>query len=155
MDSKTAADSPIEATLATKYRIDRQKHILWLILFSASIVGSFVLSVDSPTAVSVGGHTLPELCFTKRITGMSCPGCGMTRSFISMAHGNGRAAWAFHPAGPIWFVVFAAQIPYRSWQLWRLHRGKSEFVTGYERHAIASMLAVVFLGWIFRSLVGA
>ena len=66
---------------------------------------------------------LPELCFLRRYTGLACPGCGLTRSFISLARGELAHAWAFNPAGVLWFVACAVQVPYRSVQLWRLARG--------------------------------
>ena len=34
------------------------------------------------------GQPLPELCLARRITGSGCTGCGMTRSFISIMHGD-------------------------------------------------------------------
>ena len=47
---------------------------------------------------------LPELCMTKTVLGIPCPGCGMTRGFISIAHGQWTRAWAFNPVS---FLVFA------------------------------------------------
>lgn len=49
--------------------------------------------------------TLPSFCTMKRITGIGCPGCGMTRSVIATAHGNLRTAVKFHAFGPFVFVV--------------------------------------------------
>lgn len=36
-------------------------------------------------------------CPFKWITGISCPGCGMTRAFFSLISGDFIAAWNFHP----------------------------------------------------------
>ncbi len=36
-------------------------------------------------------------CPFKWLTGISCPGCGMTRAFFSLISGDFMAAWNFHP----------------------------------------------------------
>jgi hypothetical protein len=49
----------------------------------------------------------PPLCPFRLLTGLPCPGCGITRSIVSTAHGDLAAALAFHPLGPL---VLAALI---------------------------------------------
>ncbi|MBQ1470886.1 MAG: DUF2752 domain-containing protein [Eubacterium sp.] len=36
-------------------------------------------------------------CPIKAVTGISCPGCGMTRAWLSLLHLDPAAAWQFHP----------------------------------------------------------
>ncbi|MDR2157132.1 MAG: DUF2752 domain-containing protein [Clostridiales Family XIII bacterium] len=40
-------------------------------------------------------------CPFKLITGIPCPGCGMTRAFLSAAQLDFRSAFAYHPLFPI------------------------------------------------------
>lgn len=40
----------------------------------------------------------------KRVTGVGCPGCGMTRSVCATAHGDLGKAWKLHAFGPFVFV---------------------------------------------------
>lgn len=40
---------------------------------------------------------LPELCVFHRVTGLDCPGCGMTRAFVRLFQGDWRGAYAYHP----------------------------------------------------------
>jgi len=40
-------------------------------------------------------HLLP--CPLKTVTGLPCPGCGMTRACLSLARGELEAAWTYHP----------------------------------------------------------
>jgi len=43
-----------------------------------------------------------------------------------MAHADWAAAWHYHPAGIVLFLLVVAQLPYRAIQLHRLSRGRSE-----------------------------
>jgi hypothetical protein len=43
---------------------------------------------------SVGGH---EFCYFKAFFGIPCPGCGLTRAFISFFTGDYSAAFFYHP----------------------------------------------------------
>ncbi len=42
---------------------------------------------------------LPPLCTFKHLTGLPCLTCGMTRSWVSLVHGELRQALAWNPAG--------------------------------------------------------
>lgn len=42
----------------------------------------------------------PIVCQVRRLTGLACPSCGLTRSFCAMSHGRFVEAFAWHPLGP-------------------------------------------------------
>lgn len=46
------------------------------------------------------------ICYFKNITGIPCPGCGMTRSFLLILQGKFTEAWKIHPFAYGW-IVFA------------------------------------------------
>jgi hypothetical protein len=48
-------------------------------------------------------YTLP-CCLFRAVAGIPCPLCGLTRSFVSLSHGEFRAAFTYHPLGPILYV---------------------------------------------------
>jgi hypothetical protein len=48
------------------------------------------------------------VCLMHAWTGLPCVSCGMTRSFCALAHGGVAEAVAFHPLGPVVFMVLAA-----------------------------------------------
>jgi Protein of unknown function (DUF2752) len=48
---------------------------------------------------------LPILCPFRRMTGLPCPTCGLTRSWNAMAHFRPSAAFAEHPFGPLSFCA--------------------------------------------------
>ena len=47
------------------------------------------------------------LCFFKVLTGLDCPGCGLTRSFLALARGHLGEAIRFNAAGPLVYLLFA------------------------------------------------
>jgi hypothetical protein len=46
-----------------------------------------------------------HVCLFKRLTGLPCPGCGLTRAFQAMSHGEFRAVWHLNPFA---FVLYPA-----------------------------------------------
>jgi len=53
----------------------------------------------SSIVVFTGSGTI---CYFKTITGLPCPGCGLTRAFISLYKGNMLEAFMYHP---LWLLV--------------------------------------------------
>lgn len=49
------------------------------------------------------------LCLWKRVTGRPCAGCGLTRGFVQLAHGDPVEAMRLNPLTPAVFV----------WVVWR------------------------------------
>jgi hypothetical protein len=112
-----------------------------------------LLSVRGGTQVIVPvlGIPLPELCMTRRMWGLDCPGCGMTRCFISLAHGDFAAAWSHNPAGPLLFAIMAFQIPFRGYQLWLLKRGLPELTLTRTAQVAFAVLGIALVAqWALR-----
>ena len=86
----------------------------------------------------LGGHTF---CWVKGLIGIPCPGCGLTRAYLSLLHCDVPAAFRFHPLFPV--IPFIAVVIllrkkkffskiHRSWLFWN------------------GMLAVFLLLYVFR-----
>ncbi|MCF8610934.1 DUF2752 domain-containing protein [Gordonia sp. HY285] len=43
----------------------------------------------------------PVICPFRRLTGLPCPGCGLTRAFVYTMHGDLPSAFAAHAFGPV------------------------------------------------------
>lgn len=52
------------------------------------------------------GSRGPTVCPIALVTGVACPGCGMTRAMVALVHGDLGAAWSFHPL----FGLIAAEV---------------------------------------------
>jgi hypothetical protein len=80
----------------------------WLLAGAAGVVALGLLRVWAP-GDSVDGAT----CVTRRVLGLACPTCGMTRAFSALAHGDWSRALALHPLAPLVAAELAA-----AWLLW-------------------------------------
>jgi hypothetical protein len=70
------------------------------------------------------GLVLPEVCTFRRLLDLPCAGCGLTRSFISLAHGDFLGGLSYHPMGPLLFAIVMLQPPTRCMRLWQFYRGR-------------------------------
>lgn len=66
-------------------------------------LGVVAASIARPATIDDG----PVLCPFRRLTGLPCPLCGLTRSCVDLTHGDWE--WALR-ANPFGFVVVAAAI---------------------------------------------
>lgn len=64
------------------------------------------LASATESAVFFAGRELVWGCAFKRVFGIACPGCGMTRSIVLALDGDVALAFAANPAGPL--LVFGA-----------------------------------------------
>ena len=85
------------------------------------VLASLLLTADLD-AVYLMGRALPESCLSRRVFGVSCPGCGLTRAFVLTAHLELAAAFRAHALGPILWALTALQVP---WRAWRILRGRA------------------------------
>ena len=162
VDAETApltAASPVDTTqelpeapvgAAEKSRV--QYHATLFFLSLAVMVLAVVMRVpdEENVAFPVIDAPLPTLCAMRRLAGIDCPGCGLTRCFISLAHGLPGRAWHFNPAGLLLFAVVAAQIPFRAVQLWRIRRGKRELNASRFNWLLLGIAAALIGQWIVR-----
>jgi hypothetical protein len=128
-------------------------HVVLLALSGGVLLMALLLSIrgQSQVVLPLLNVPLPELCMSRRMFGLSCPGCGLTRCFISLARGDVGTAWSYNPAGLLLFAVVAFQIPLRAWQLWRIRGGLPEVVMNGTAQVALSAVAVLMLGqWALR-----
>jgi hypothetical protein len=139
----------------------RSEHLWILGLAVLALAGSFLLqcspegNIQLPVPCACERLTLPETCPSRVMFGVSCPGCGLTRSFVAMARGNIGAAGRFSPMGPALFVLCWLQIPYRLCEYFRVGHTNGMWVMITDRlHLITWAAAVGLLAaWAVRLLV--
>jgi hypothetical protein len=84
-----------------------QAHALVLAICLGAIAAGLALSPDgSGAGLTAFGLALPELCALRGATGLPCPGCGLTRSWVAMLRGDPLASLSHHLLG--WLVLLYA-----------------------------------------------
>lgn len=73
----------------------------------ATLTAIFAASVLLPLPSRDGsiGH-LPSVCPFYNLIGLPCPGCGLTRAFVCLGHGQWRESLHWHPLGWLVYAVF-------------------------------------------------
>ena len=127
-------------------------HATFLLLASLALFLALTLEVRGHQRVVIPyvDMPVPTLCTYKRLLGHDCPGCGLTRSFISLGNGQVAAAWSYNPAGLVLFAVVVFQVPYRTIQIWRLSHGKLELRWSRSTWILWSLVVVLIGQWLAR-----
>lgn len=87
--------------------------------------GAAVLCVAGAWSTS-GVTSGPVTCLFRHFTGLPCPGCGLTRSFVMLAHGDVSKAFGYNLMGPFFFAVIVASV---ALALWVLLTGKTRAIS--------------------------
>ncbi|MBL9149219.1 MAG: DUF2752 domain-containing protein [Phycisphaerae bacterium] len=110
-----APSAPSDAGEPGMPRSLRSRH--WEMLIGAIVVialaSIFTVGAGDRVAVGSTGIQLPPLCMSRTVFGVSCPGCGLTRSFVHLAHGEVQSSLQVHRVGWLLALAVVAQIPYR------------------------------------------
>jgi hypothetical protein len=111
------------------------------VVISIVMVGSIVWR---PVATSPYGDYF-TLCGFKNLTGLPCPGCGLTHSFCALTKGEVETAFAFNLLGPAMFALMLL-VWVRSVAVLSGRIGFADaFDRAMERFFIVKRLAIAFL----------
>lgn len=128
----------------------RKRHRSMLWIATTVVVLSFVMQVKGETQVAFRGllgFPLPELCGSRALFGIECPGCGMTRSILSLARGDWERSLEFHRIGWVMALVIVLQIPYR---IYRLHELKSKVPNSRWPMWFGNcLIALLLINWLY------
>jgi hypothetical protein len=119
------------------------------ILPVAFILGIFCFSVLAPQSWL---QSLP-LCYFKAITGLDCPGCGLTRAFSFLFKGHFRSAIGMNALAPVlvlWLGTYALRDIYILMSGRRPH-----WFSPQGNFLISRLFLFLFLGQWFWKTIGA
>ncbi|VAX36713.1 hypothetical protein MNBD_PLANCTO02-50 [hydrothermal vent metagenome] len=128
------------------------RHLPWLLLGITVPLLGLLLTVQENNRVAFWGMSelpLPQVCFSRRVFHIDCPGCGLTRSVIYLMHGEFAASYAIHRLGWLMFLIIIAQVPYRIGCLWG-DRKKLYWSPKTERLIWGSLLILFFANAVSR-----
>ena len=82
-----------------------------LVACSCILLGAFVLAptTSGSHSIAVGRITLPETCIFKNLTGLPCPGCGLTHSVTSVVRGDISGSLSHHRLGLLTIIYILSQ----------------------------------------------
>jgi len=72
----------------------------------SSLLLSCVADFGAHGEIQFVGVRLGDACIFHRFTHLDCPFCGMSRSMISLFHGQYSSSFLYHPLGPCLAVGF-------------------------------------------------
>jgi hypothetical protein len=119
---------------------------LWIFAGLAGLAGLLLLHAWVPAP-----GIRSSVCLLRRLTGIPCPGCGMTRALAHLAKGEWAAAAADHLlAFPLAAEIVLAWL---AWGAALLRRQPLRRPAGFDRWVFAH-LAVLTAFWLGRAATG-
>lgn len=85
--------------MAPRARVDGRRNAL--AVAGVGVAALVAAAALSPAAIANG----PELCPFARMTGLPCPACGLTRSWVALAHGDLAASFTVNAFGPLFLMA--------------------------------------------------
>jgi hypothetical protein len=133
--------------------VSRRSHAEYLVLYVVVIVLSFVLESSGERVLCPlpgGARALPPLCPLKAWSGMECPGCGLTRSFVALAHGELGQSLAQHRLGWALFLACAYHVFYRAWMVARGGGDPPPRLGTFHTWVARALIAGLVVNWVLK-----
>jgi hypothetical protein len=115
---------------------------------AAGVAALGVSALLSPDHIEDG----PVICPFRRLTGLPCPGCGLTRSWTYLTHGWWQDSLQAHAFGPLLalVVVVLAVLSVRA----RVRRTPAPSLDRLVKNPLSIVVIVGWLGWaVVRALL--
>lgn len=128
---------------------------VWMVGGFLCVALASVMHVGENRRVYMPGASdpVPELCTIYIRFGIDCPGCGLTRTFIHMAHGQFLSAWQTNPVAILVFLFACLQIPMGAAQvIFRVRNSFTEAWGSWNDWGTACLLIALVLQWALRLL---
>ena len=111
-------------------KLFRDEQIFQFSIAVLIVVFSLILKpgTSQDDRVTIFGFKTPVLCLHRLVFNRPCAGCGLTRSFVSFAHGDFKAAYNYHRLGIPLFILVIFQIPIRLYLLKTGSNGYTKFM---------------------------
>jgi hypothetical protein len=140
--------------LRTKYNTNLvyyKNDLIILFLLLTVIICSFVFSVSGNSSYIpiFGGIRIPLTCILKAATGYNCPTCGMTRSFISIAHGDFYGALKYNLGGVLAFALCIQEIIFRFIKIITDSRSfLLKYIRLFMKFQVVLLAVLLFVNWV-------
>jgi hypothetical protein len=118
------------------------------LIFACILFSITMLHVTGVFSADRIGGSIPLFCPLKALTGIPCPGCGMTRAMLSITKGDFHGAFGYNPFSFfLLFVVVISVVPGRQAE-------KLPFITPVVmNYFFIVVLVAVLIFWFFTRLL--
>lgn len=143
-----------DSAAPTSPRLVQKWHREVLVVSCLVVLAAFLLQVLPNERVGFRGlarYPLPPSCASRTWLGVKCPGCGLTRAVVHLAHADWQASFRTHRLGWLLALVIAIQIPYRTHAL--LQPGHVLVGPRAARLAGLALVALLLGNWIVETLM--
>ncbi|MDP4090663.1 MAG: DUF2752 domain-containing protein [Bacillota bacterium] len=134
-----------------EFRVHNYDRLL-LMALSSVILASFLFSVhDNASYIPISvGIKIPNTCVFKLSTGHNCPTCGMTRSFISIGHGDFQDAFRYNSGGILTYILCLSCILYMAVKIrTKGYSGTLPYIWKAIMVQCVITVITIFAGWIY------
>lgn len=115
-------------------------------------IGFCVIPLVSSWLYLNGNRFSFVFCPVRYWTGVICPSCGMTRSFMAIARGDLTSAIDYHLFGPLLFAGFGLAIVQAVWELSTNHRLQIFYIQWLKRRDFQLGIFISFIGYYLLRL---
>ncbi len=129
---------------------------IWMLGATGCVTMAALMQVGEDRRVFLPGlsEPVPEMCMMYSRFGIDCPGCGLTRTFIHMAHGQFISAWHTNPVGMLVFLLACVQIPMGAAQvIFGIRNSFVEAWGSWNDWCIAMLLIALVIQWPIRAML--
>jgi Protein of unknown function (DUF2752) len=120
-----------------------RRNLHWLAVAPLATLGMMTMASPSDDG--------PTLCPVALLTGVACPGCGMTRALAWLVRGDLGTALTYHPLAPL---VIALIVVATGWALGRRFRGWRPPSSGLVNGGLIGLAALFVSVWVARLVSG-
>ena len=111
--------------------------------------GEVAVGETDVSNLRLGTFNLPSTYSFRNLTGIPCPGCGLTRSMVAAAHGDINAGFHYNRLGPLVLAYVLLQLMYRV--VWLAIPSSPRLIArfgGYLNRGIVILCALFLINWI-------
>ncbi|HUP16425.1 MAG TPA: DUF2752 domain-containing protein [Acidimicrobiia bacterium] len=129
--------------LSHDHRLSARQHLHWLAIAPAAVFGLMTMASPSDDGLTI--------CPMALLTGVACPGCGMSRAIAWMFRGDLERSVGYHPLAPLVVVISVVAVV---WALGRRLRGWKSPPTALFTGGVMVLAALLMAVWIARLASG-
>jgi len=86
------------------------QHVIVLVICVVILLAAYILARIEWFYTGAHTNAFPSICTFKNATGLPCPGCGLTRSWLAAALGDWQSSMRYHRFGMILILYTLLQI---------------------------------------------